>query len=293
MQDRQLRETVERALGDAAGARGPFSWRPLGEGVGGARWRLGTEGQYWFVKTGDADMLAAEADGLGALATHGALRVPQVLDVGAADEEGFLLLEWLPLVRGSAGDAARLGEALARQHLAPAERFGWPRANFIGATPQFNTPSGDWPAFFREQRLGFQLRLAAENGHRGELQALGAELQASLGAFFAGYQPAPALLHGDLWGGNWGTAADLGPVVFDPAVYCGDREADLAMTELFGGFPAEFYAAYAALAPLDVGYPVRRRLYNLYHLLNHLNLFGEGYLGQCLNLLRRSLAELG
>jgi protein-ribulosamine 3-kinase len=292
MQNTLLSETVERALGQAAHACGPFSWRPLGEGVGGARWRLGVEGRYWFVKVGDAEMLAAEADGLGALAACGALRVPRVLDAGAAGEEGFLLLEWLPLVRGSVGDAARLGEALARQHLAPVERFGWPRANFIGATPQFNTPSGDWPAFFREQRLGFQLRLAAENGHRGELQTHGAELMAGLSAFFTGYKPAPALLHGDLWGGNWGTVADLGPVVFDPAVYYGDREADLAMTELFGGYPAEFYAAYEAHAPLDAGYPVRRGLYNLYHVLNHLNLFGEGYLGQAMEMMRRLLAEL-
>lgn len=292
MLDMSLRETVERSLGETAGVRGPFSWRPLGEGVGGVRWRLGAESGYWFMKAGDAEMLAAEADGLAALAGGAALRVPRVLDAGTAGEQGFLLLEWLPLVRGSAGDAARLGEALARQHLAPAERFGWPRANFIGATPQFNTPSGDWPGFFREQRLRFQLRLAAENGHRGELQALGAELLASLDAFFAGYRPAPALLHGDLWGGNWGSAAELGPVVFDPAVYCGDREADLAMTELFGGFPAEFYAAYAAHAPLDAGYPVRRSLYNLYHVLNHLNLFGEGYLGQATGMMRRLLSDL-
>jgi len=291
MQDGALKTAVEKALAEQAGVGG-CRWRTSGEGVGGTRWRVGAEDETWFVKTGDADVLAAEADGLEAIAAHGALRAPRVLQTGAAEGEGFLVLEWLALTRASAQDAARLGEALARQHLAPAERFGWPRANFIGATPQFNTLSHDWPAFFREQRLGFQLRLAAENGHRGELQELGAKLRVGAGGFFSDYSPRPALLHGDLWGGNWGVVADLGPVVFDPAVYWGDREADLAMTELFGGFPPEFYSAYNSHAPLDAGYRVRRDLYKLYHVLNHLNLFGEGYLGQSLSLMRGLLAAL-
>ena len=290
MQGGPLKTAAEQALAD--GAPGPYTWRALGSGVGGERWQVECADARWFVKTGDADVLVAEADGLKVIAACNALRAPRVFQVGAVQSEGYLILEWLKLRRASPGDAARLGEALARQHLAPAQRFGWPKANFIGATPQFNTPSGDWPAFFREQRLDFQLRLAAESGHRGELQALGAELKAGFGALFSGHQPKPALLHGDLWGGNWGAAADRGPVVFDPAVYCGDREADLAMTELFGGFPKEFYAAYQSHAPLDAGYKVRRDLYNLYHVLNHLNLFGEGYLGQAQGLMRKLLGEL-
>ena len=290
LQGDTLKTAVEQAL--AGRAPGPYIWRGLGSGVGGERWRLESADARWFVKTGDADVLAAEADGLRAIAACGALRAPRVVEVGAVGGEGYLALEWLELRRASSADAERLGEALARQHLAPAERFGWPKANFIGATPQFNTPYGDWPSFFREQRLGFQLRLAVESGHRGELQALGAELMAGLGAFFSDHSPQPALLHGDLWGGNWGAVLEEGPVVFDPAVYWGDREADLAMTELFGGFPKEFYAAYKAHAPLDAGYRVRRGLYNLYHLLNHLNLFGEGYLSQALESMRGLLSEL-
>jgi fructosamine-3-kinase len=289
MQDMRLRSAVERVLA-ATGVRGACAWRPLGQGVGGSRWRLGAEGGSWFLKVGETDVLAAEAEGLAALAAR--LRVPSVLASGVQGGEGFLLLEWLPLAPPSAAEAAVLGEALARQHLVRGARFGWPRPNFIGATPQFNTEGGDWPMFFREQRLGFQLRLAAESGHRGELQEQGARLMQGLPQFFGAYTPHPALLHGDLWGGNWGALEGGGFAVFDPAVYRGDREADLAMTELFGGFPSEFYAAYRAHAPLDAGYPVRRDLYNLYHVLNHLNLFGEGYLGQALALMGRLLAEL-
>ncbi|HEX4300988.1 MAG TPA: fructosamine kinase family protein [Gammaproteobacteria bacterium] len=285
-----LQERVEAAF--AAQSLGTPVWRALGAGVGGERWRLDADGGSLFLKTGDADILAAEADGLKALAAAKALRVPAVYASGTAEREGYLLMEWLPLVRNSAGAAARLGEALARQHLMRRQRFGWPRSNFIGATPQFNRESEDWIGFFREQRLGFQLRLAAEDGHRGELQDAAATLVAGLPKLFAGYTPHPALLHGDLWSGNWGVLVDGGPAVFDPAVYCGDRESDLAMTELFGGFPAEFYAAYRLHAPLDPGYAVRRDLYQLYHVLNHLNLFGEGYLGQAQGLFDRLNAEL-
>lgn len=283
MQDMQLRQAVEQAL-DAAG---PWQWRALGERVGGIRWRVRGTDTDCFVKTGDADMLAAEADGLAALASH--LRVPRMLAVGT----GWLALEWLEFGRASVTSAARLGEDLARLHLAPQARFGWPRANFIGATQQFNTPSDDWIGFFRDQRLGFQLRLAAENGYRGGLQEQGVELSARLPRCFAGYTPRPSLLHGDLWGGNWGACVDGGPAVFDPAVYYGDREADLAMTELFGGFPLEFYAAYWAHVPADAGYALRRELYNFYHVLNHLNLFGEAYLAQAERMLLHLLAETG
>ena len=268
-----------------------MSWQALGEGVGGERWRLRLADTDWFLKTGDEAILAAEADGLKALGQAKALRVPRVQASGSVEREGYLLVEWLPLGRNSSGAAARLGEALARQHLMRRPRFGWPRSNFIGATPQFNREGDDWLGFFREQRLGFQLRLAAEDGHRG-LQDSAATLVAGLPKLFAGYTPHPALLHGDLWSGNWGVLADGGPVVFDPAVYCGDRESDIAMTELFGGFPAEFYAAYRMHAPLDPGYVVRRGLYQLYHVLNHLNLFGEGYLGQAQGLIDRLNAEL-
>lgn len=273
-------------------APGTPAWQALGHGVGGTRWCVEQKHVKWFAKTGDPELLAAEADGLRAITEAGALRVPRLEAWGETEGEGYLLLEWLPLTHGGSGSAARLGEGLAQQHLQKHARFGWHRHNFIGATPQFNRESDDWIGFFRDQRFGFQLKLAAEDGHRGRLQEQGAELMAALPKFFAAYTPYPALLHGDLWGGNWGVVQDGGPVVFDPAVHCGDRESDLAMTELFGGFPPEFYVAYRLHAPLDPGYTVRRDLYQLYHVLNHLNLFGEGYLAQALALMQRLLAAV-
>ena len=273
---------------------GAFQCRALGCGIGGATWRVQTAAGIWFVKT-QADALGmfnAEADGLRALADCHAARVPKVLGTGEEGGEAFLVMEWLLLGRKTQHAAARMGEALARQHQGGGERFGWRRHNFIGATPQFNTPADDWTGFFREYRLGFQLRLAAENGYRGALQDQGTELMERLPAFFAGYTPQPSLLHGDLWSGNWGVLDTGEPVIFDPAVYYGDREADLAMTELFGGFSPEFYSAYDAHWPRDSGHRTRRDLYNLYHVLNHLNLFGTGYLAQAQQLMQRLLAQV-
>ncbi len=287
----EFRKAVENAL--ALHHPGPFDWRPAGRGVGGDTWRVQAADAAGFLKIADEPQrLVMEAEGLLALAECGAVRVPQVLATGEAGGTGFLLMEWLELGRKTQPAAARLGEQLARQHRCPGEQFGWRRHNFIGATPQFNTQSDDWLKFFREQRLGFQLRLAAENGYRDGLQERGARLLESLPMFFAGYAPQPSLLHGDLWGGNWGVLETGEPVIFDPAVYYGEREADLAMTELFGGFPPEFYSAYDAQWPRDPGYRVRRDLYNLYHALNHLNLFGTGYLAQAQQLVERLLAQV-
>ncbi|GAB1235628.1 fructosamine kinase family protein [Ferrigenium sp. UT5] len=226
------------------------------------------------------------------------MRVPQVIAHGVADDHSYLLLEYLAL--NSRGDAGALGEKLAALHRNTADRFGFAQDNFIGSTPQPNGWTDDWTTFWREQRLGFQLRLAAQNGYGGTLQSAGEKLLQRLPAFFAGYTPQPALLHGDLWGGNHAFLADGTPVIFDPAAYYGDRECDLAMTELFGGYPAEYYAAYQAVWPLDAGYAIRRDLYNLYHLLNHANLFGgeggdrlrvTGYAKQAEQMIARLLAQ--
>ncbi len=248
----------------------------------------------WFVKTQtDAlEMFSAEADGLKALMNCGAVAVPKVLGSGEQGVESFLVMEWLELAQANDLAASRLGMALARQHRCTGQHFGWRRNNFIGTTPQFNTPSENWVSFLHDHRLQFQLQLAAENGFRGGLQMAGARLLDTLPVFFHGYNPTPSLLHGDLWGGNWGMLESGEPVIFDPAVYYGDREADLAMTQLFGGFPPEFYSAYNTVWPLDVGYPVRRNIYNLYHVLNHLNLFGGYYLGQAQYLIAQLLSEL-
>jgi fructosamine-3-kinase len=241
----------------------------------------------------DLSMLEAEAAGLTELAQANAVRVPAVRAVGTSGEHAFLALEWLELGSATPATESRLGELLAWQHRVSAPRFGWHRDNTIGSTPQPNGWHDDWVAFFREHRLRFQLNLARRNGHAGALADRGAKLLELMGAFFASYRPVPALLHGDLWGGNWSADASGSPVVFDPAVYYGDREADLAMTRLFGGFGNAFYTAYHATWPLDPAAGTRRALYNLYHVLNHLNLFGGGYREQAQSMIDRLLAELG
>jgi len=190
---------------------------------------------------------------------------------------------------GGRGDPVERGRRLAALHRHTGDGFGWHRDNTIGATPQPNDAAGDWIDFYRHRRLAFQLSLAARRGLGRRALAKGERILDRLPGFFPGYRPDPSLLHGDLWGGNYGYA-DGQPVLFDPAVYHGDREADLAMTELFGGFPAEFHAAYRETWPLDPGYPVRRTLYNLYHVLNHYNLFGGGYAGQAERMLDELLA---
>jgi protein-ribulosamine 3-kinase len=213
-----------------------------------------------------ADAYAAEADGLEALRPH--IRVPRVLERGVKEGQAFILLERLDLRRG--GDFAELGRMVAALHRQTGARFGWARDNYIGLAPQINSWRDSWAEFFLECRL--------------RPQAMKAGIELPWITLLDDHHPQPSLLHGDLWNGNVGFTKE-GPVVFDPAVYYGDREADLAMTELFGGFPREFYEAYGAL---DEGYARRKHVYNLYHLLNHLNLFGGGYRAQvdaCLRLL--------
>lgn len=238
-------------------------------------------------------MFEAEADGLREIEATGAIRVPHPVCAGTTKGSAFLVLEYVDFGDGGKERAEDLGRQLADLHRVNAAQHGWRRDNTIGATPQINTPADNWPEFWRDRRLGPQLALAASNGYGGALQRKGELLLARLDGFFAGYVPMPSLLHGDLWGGNYAYSAAGEPVVLDPAVYYGDREADLAMTELFGGFPAAFHAAYREAYPLDSGYPVRKGLYNLYHLLNHLNMFGAGYLGQAEGMIESLLAEAG
>jgi protein-ribulosamine 3-kinase len=229
-----------------------------------------------FLKANDAKFAEAflsEAEGLAALRSSG-LRAPQPLAHGVANGAAYLLLEYLEL--RSRGALAALGRMLGAAHRPPGPRFGWARDNYIGSTPQLNSWCDVWTEFWLTRRLEPQISLARSKGF---------ELRAPSLKLLENHKPQPSLLHGDLWSGNAGFTKD-GPVVFDPAVYYGDREADLAMTELFGGFPREFYEAYNEVFPLPGGYERRKHLYNLYHLLNHLNLFGGGYLGQVERALR-------
>lgn len=266
----------------------------LGGGCINQAYRLSSAEQHYFVKLNDAARLAmfeAEASGLREMAEASGLTVPLPVCSGSSEGHAYLVLQYLAL--RSAGEAAMaaLGAGLARMHQRQQPYFGWHRDNTIGATAQSNRRCGDWVAFWREHRLGYQLALAARNGYTGGLQQRGERLLVDLDRFFDNYTPVPCLLHGDLWAGNAASDEQGNPVVFDPAAYYGDREADLAMTELFGGFSPRFYDTYRAVYPLDQGYALRRTLYQLYHVLNHLNLFGAAYLGQAQRMIDELLLE--
>ncbi len=267
----------------------------IGGGDINAAYHLQTAQLSWFIKLNRRElwpMFAAEAAGLQELRLSQQISVPEVVQYGQHAHQAYLLLEYIDL-RPLRGDASRvLGQQLARLHQQPRAFFGWPIDNTIGSTPQHNGRYNDWPHFWCEQRLGKQLQFAANNGHCGKLQSLGEKLMQQIPAFFSDYQPQASLLHGDLWSGNAASDKQGNPLIFDPACYYGDRETDIAMTGLFGGFGADFYAAYQAEYPLDAGYQTRKTLYNLYHILNHLNLFGGSYLAQAISMIEQLLAAL-
>ena len=253
---------------------------------------LSGDGISYFVKLNQPQMLhmfEAEADGLTEIRSTGAILAPAPVTSGVSGGRSFLVLQHVSL--GGAGSASEFGRQLAQMHRHTASRFGWHRDNTIGSTPQNNPWRDNWMDFWREQRLGYQLDLAAGNGEPS-LKTQAQPLLQNLSRFFEAYTPLASLLHGDLWGGNFGYDEQARPVIYDPAVYYGDREADIAMTELFGGFGASFYQAYDAAYPLDPGYGERKTLYNLYHILNHFNLFGGGYAGQARRMIERLCALL-
>ena len=249
----------------------------------------------YFVKLSDdpqSNILACEAHSLSILAATDLIRVPRVITSGRYEGGTFLVLEFLQLQRRDSVSDRHLGHRLGLLHRLPMADFGWSEDNYIGANPQKNTPMTNWSEFWRACRLGCQLRLARENGYSGKLQRLGERLLMEMDHLFEEHQPVPSLLHGDLWSGNAAALEGGEPVIFDPACYRGDREADLAMTELFAGFSRDFYAAYDEVRPRKAGYTLRRDFYNLYHVLNHLNLFGGGYLCQAEQMMERLLCEI-
>jgi fructosamine-3-kinase len=254
---------------------------------------VGIDASEYFIKFNRAALLPmfeAEAQALSEIASSQSVRVPQPICSGVHGNQSYLVMEYLPLT--GRADMSALGTQLAAMHRNSVPQFGWSIDNTIGSTPQPNQQTHDWIAFWREQRLDFQLELAARNGYRGELQRKGERLLADFPVLFASYTPLASMLHGDLWSGNYGGLADGSPVIFDPALYYGDRETDLAMTTLFGGFGGDFYAAYNDAWPLDAGYSVRKTFYNIYHIINHLNLFGGGYQSQAISMIEQVLAEL-
>ena len=274
-----------------AGYGGVKTARPVGGGCINNGMQVQTErGESFFLKTNShapAELFARETEGLeelrlpGGQAVPGLPRVPHVFVHGA----DFLLLEDLAPAARQADYWPAFGRQLAALHNCCAPQFGFHHDNYIGSTPQPNPWTADGFEFFGEQRLLFQARLAQQRGLLGsgetaKVERLAARLPQLLPA-----QPA-SLLHGDLWTGNALSDAHGAPAIIDPAAHYGWAEAELAMTALFGSFPPAFYRAYLEVRPLETGFEGRYDVYNLYHLLNHLNLFGAGYLGQVASILR-------
>ncbi len=289
-------EAIASEIGAATGR--PFlvrSQRAVGGGCINDAVVLEGDDRRFFVKLNDpgrAEMFAAEFVGLEEILRSRTVRVPAPVCHGVADGRSYLAQEYLDLSgRGGTAPDEALGRALAAMHRVTQSGYGWHIDNTIGSTPQQNRRDEDWTRFWRERRLGFQLELAAANGHGRRLQQSGERLLEALPALLP-QRPSASLLHGDLWSGNHACLRDGTPVIFDPAVYYGDRETDIAMTELFGGYSAHFYQAYEEAWPLDSGYPMRKTLYNLYHVLNHLNLFGGGYLSQAERMIASLLGEV-
>ena len=238
-------------------------------------------GREFFLKSGNKDnrMFHCEANGLKELAKAQCLRVPQVVAVA----DNFLLLEYISQGNRPTYFFEEFGKNLAKLHRFQSDKFGFYEDNYIGATPQQNIPDKteekDWIAFYFNKRLLFQYYLAEKNGYATpRMKNAFSKLESKIASILQGSKESPCLLHGDLWGGNYLCDETGKAVLIDPAVYYGHREADLAMTKLFGGFSPAFYEAYHCEYPLSDGWEYRENIYKLYHVLNHLNLFGIGYL---------------
>jgi fructosamine-3-kinase len=269
--------------------------RAVAGGSINAAYIIQSDNKSYFVKFNQRQTLAmfeAEFLGLEELAQSHTVTVPRPLLYGLTDSHSFIIMEKLSLSPRQSPSEQSLGHQLAQLHKIQQNYFGWHCNNTIGSTQQINDPSQDWVSFWANHRLGYQLSLACQHGYGGRLSQSGYRLAESLAGFFSHYSPHPALLHGDLWSGNAAMTSLSQPVIYDPACYYGDRETDIAMTELFGGFSADFYAAYNENYPLHSDYPIRKTLYNLYHILNHLNLFGEGYLHQAQTMIDSLLSEI-
>ncbi|MBW4440447.1 MAG: fructosamine kinase family protein [Plectolyngbya sp. WJT66-NPBG17] len=272
--DDQIRQTIGQSFDES-------DHRSVSGGCINQGYRISDGNLTFFVKLNRSDqleMFEAEALGLRHMIEAQAIRVPKPICTGVAGSSAYIVLEWLNLDRGNSQSWAEMGRNLARMHqYQKSTAFGWERNNTIGSTPQINSWTSNWIEFFTQHRIGYQLELGASNGGRFRN---GARLLERIPELLVDHNPKPSIVHGDLWSGNAAVMQSGEPVIFDPATYWGDREVDLAMTELFGGFPADFYRGYDEIYPIDAGYKQRKPLYNLYHILNHFNLFGGGYESQ-------------
>lgn len=294
-------KTIQQSLGSALGQDLTFmDWQPVSGGCIHQAWQvLCSSGQTFFIKTNQAQNLAmfqAETVGLQALksrlTTNNPLQVPEVYAVAADATYAWLITQYITFGQDTSSSNTALGQGLALLHQQTAPTFGFDSPNFIGESTQTNTQETDWTTFFIQHRLNYQFELAKHHGFYQQLQTEAAFMPDVATALLLNHQPKASLLHGDLWAGNKASDQFGRPILFDPASYYGDRECDLAMTELFGGFSAEFYTAYDDVYPIAAGYQQRKDLYNLYHILNHANLFGGHYIQQSKNLMQKLTAEV-
>lgn len=250
---------------------------------------IDASGTRYFVKQGglsDYDMLNAEYEGISEIYQTKTIRVPQPICIGRSSRSAYFVFEFLDF--GGSGSEVIQAEQLCAMHrvTSPNGMFGWKIDNTIGPTPQPNTYHDTWDEFWDNQRLGYMLKMAKRNGASFAKEQ---ELREKVKAVLSSHQCVPSLVHGDLWSGNQGFLRSGEPVIYDPAVYYGDREVDIAMTKLFGSKSSKFYATYNEKWPLPPGWEIRETIYNLYHILNHYVMFGSGYLGQAQRMIDKIL----
>ncbi|MEM9451955.1 MAG: fructosamine kinase family protein [Cyanobacteria bacterium P01_E01_bin.6] len=264
--------------------------RPVGGGSVNQAYAVSNNHQAYFVKLNDANrmgMFEAEALSLRKMWKTQTIRVPKAICWGTVESSSYIALEWLDFAYGTHDAWISMGQQLADMHrVTSPQGFGWEDDNTIGFIPQKNPWTEDWLTFFRDHRLGYQFQLARKRGGHFPQQDT---LMQAIPELLADHDPQPSLVHGDLWSGNAAVTQADEPVIFDPAAYYGDREVDLAMSELFGRFPEDFYRAYNDAYPLDPGYDRRKVLYNLYHIINHFNQFGGSYESQANSMIRQLL----
>ena len=249
-----------------------------------------SNGSNYFLKYNSSasnDMFIKEANGLKVLLKANAIRIPEVLSFN----EDYILLEFIPTGSRKKNFFEEFGRRFAEMHKYTSNEFGFYEDNYIGSNPQKNIPNekekSSWVNFYFNKRILFQLQLAEKLGNSTDALRKGiSKLENKIEEIIGDTKEKPSLLHGDLWGGNYMVDENGNAVLIDPAVYYGHREADLGMTKLFGGFSTEFYRAYVETFPLEDGYDYRENIYKLYHVLNHLNLFGGGYYSQALSLIK-------
>jgi fructosamine-3-kinase len=284
----EISDNISKQIGENFEVKNHHS---VGGGCINQGYRLEGTNKSYFVKLNQAsevEMFAAEALGLKNIYATKTIRVPLPICYGVKGNNSYLVLEWLDLSSGNNQSWQEMGCQLAKLHrVGKAAQFGWETNNTIGLTPQINTWCDSWADFFADHRIGYQLSLANRRGGNFSQPDKVVEVVRQI---LADVNPQPSLVHGDLWSGNAACTIENEPVIIDPAAYYGDREVDIAMTELFGGFPAAFYRGYNQEWQLNSGYQQRKTVYNLYHILNHFNLFGSGYASQAANMIRQILS---